>query len=357
MTVQLLDRRGPIPGATASLTVPARDAARVAFGPPSATPEADAREFHGPLTIRLTDPGRPGVALDTEVAVGLRPATGVVRVVAARYDPPGTLPDGRSRLSFRLRALGPVADAPCPVELVLDAGRIPGLLSRGEGTFRGTLRAEGDEVTLFAEGGRARRAGRGGGSRHADGRQRPPRPRVPDAVRPPGEGDDPDPGPRAGGPDPGCRPDRRGEDPTGHVRGRRAAPAQQADAGTGAVRRRGRCRPVRGRPAGGAGREPGRGPPQPARARRRARLRSDGARPRRPLRLRVDPGPEGAPGPTGRRPRARAGGGRAPRDDRRPGAGDGPLRPAAVRAEGGLGPSSRRSARCRSRGSARSSSI
>ena len=149
--VQLFDARGPIPGATVSLTIPARDGTRVTFGPPSATPDVDAREFHGPLTIRVTEPGRPGVASEGTVAVGLLPATGLVQVVAAQYEPPGVRPDGKSRLSFRLRTLGPVVGTPCPVELVLDPGRIPGLLSRGEGTFRGILRAEGDEVTLFAE--------------------------------------------------------------------------------------------------------------------------------------------------------------------------------------------------------------
>ena len=87
-------------------------------------------------------------------------------MVDARYEPPAPANGGKSRLSFRLRAVAPVARAPCRVELVLSPDRVPGLLSPGEGTFRAVLTAEDDEALLFAEGLRlddTRRRARGRG--------------------------------------------------------------------------------------------------------------------------------------------------------------------------------------------------
>ncbi len=107
----------------------------------------------GPLRLRVLDPDRPGVVLgDQEVSTGVRPSSGYVQVDDVRYDPTRAVAGAPDRLAVRLRARGMGAGPPCPVELVLAPGRIPGLLSAESGLFRAELPADGKSLTLFAEG-------------------------------------------------------------------------------------------------------------------------------------------------------------------------------------------------------------
>ncbi len=128
-----------------------RDDARVSFGPPPANPGAGVVEVLGPLTIRLVDLDDPTFRINRTIPVGLASPADYVRVVSALYTPPGSAGGEKPRLEFRLRAVGPIEGAPCPVELSLPLDRIPGLISPGDGTFKAKLEKPGDEVTLFAE--------------------------------------------------------------------------------------------------------------------------------------------------------------------------------------------------------------
>jgi hypothetical protein len=151
--VQLLDGPVLVPGCEAAVTVNARGFKRVSFGAPSSKPEADLFDVRGPLRVRVLDAADPAKVLaevSPPLAVAL--ARDYVRVVDVRFEPPGPGNDDKARLGVRLRAIGPIVGPPCPVELGLSSDRVPGLLSAGEGTFRAELAAEGDEVSLFAEG-------------------------------------------------------------------------------------------------------------------------------------------------------------------------------------------------------------
>jgi len=153
LLVQLLDGEAVVPGCDAAIKVKAHSYEKVIFGAPSAKPEADFVAFRGPLRVRVADASDPEKALiERTIPVVVAPPTDMVRVVDARYEPPGPGNDNKSRLSFRLRAVAPVVGPPCAVELVITPDRVPGLLSPGEGTFRAVLAAEGDEAVLFAEG-------------------------------------------------------------------------------------------------------------------------------------------------------------------------------------------------------------
>lgn len=161
LLVQLLDGGVIVPGCEVPVTAKGRDPGsgkprptRVTFGAPAPKPEADLHDVHGPLRVRLLDAADPArVVAETALDAGVALARDYVRVVGAGYEPPAPSNDGKSRLWFRLRAVGPIAGPPCPVELVLAPDRVPGLLSAGETTFlRGELAAEGDEVLLFAQG-------------------------------------------------------------------------------------------------------------------------------------------------------------------------------------------------------------
>lgn len=151
--VQLLDGGVLVPGCEVAVTVKARDFKKVSFGTPSAKPEADFVAVRGGLQWRVLDASDPTKVLtEASPPVSVALARDYVRVVDARFEPPGPVNDGKARLSFRLRAVGPIVGPPCPVELVLSPDRVPGLLAPGEGTFRASLAAEGDEALLIAEG-------------------------------------------------------------------------------------------------------------------------------------------------------------------------------------------------------------
>ncbi len=152
VTVQLLDRQGPIAGAVVTQTIRDGSQAGVVFGPPGPDLDAGLVEIQGPLTIRVADVAHPAEAVNLEIPIQLVPPSDLVRVVGASYDPTSAGSGGKSRLEIRLRSAGEVAGPAPLVELQLLPDRIPGLVFAGEGTFRGTLPKPGAELTLFAEG-------------------------------------------------------------------------------------------------------------------------------------------------------------------------------------------------------------
>jgi hypothetical protein len=146
------DRRDLVAVASTTLAVKAGETTRASFGPPPANPGAGVVEVRGPLTIRLVDLDDPTFRVTRTISVGLASPADYVRVVSARYTPPGSAGGEKSRLEFKVRAVGPIDGTPCPVELSLPPERIPGLVSPGEGTFLAKLEKRGDEAILFAEG-------------------------------------------------------------------------------------------------------------------------------------------------------------------------------------------------------------
>ena len=150
--VELVDRRGAIAGASASLMVRAGESARVNFGPPAPKPDDGFVDVHGPLTVRLTGTDAQGGTITRTIPCRLTAPADFVRVVSTSFEPTGTLQNGRSRLNILLRAVGPIAGPPCPVELVVAADRIPGLVAPGEGTYSDKLTKAGDEAILTVDG-------------------------------------------------------------------------------------------------------------------------------------------------------------------------------------------------------------
>ena len=149
--VRLSDRRGLIAEAPDPLTIPAGATAQVSFGAAVPDLEPGMVPIRPPLTVQVADADHPAEAVVLPVPVRLVRPTDLVQILSARYDPAVGGPGGKSRLEIRLRAVEPLAGPPCALELVLPAGRIPGLLGSGEGTFRGLLPRPGEELTLFAE--------------------------------------------------------------------------------------------------------------------------------------------------------------------------------------------------------------
>jgi len=106
----------------------------------------------GPLRFRVLDADHPGVILgEQEVRARVLPVPSYVQVIEIRYTPARTVKGEPNRLTVGLRARPMGGGPPCPVELVLPPGRIPGFLSAESGLFRGELPVDGQEMRLFAE--------------------------------------------------------------------------------------------------------------------------------------------------------------------------------------------------------------
>ncbi|MDX2039326.1 MAG: carboxypeptidase regulatory-like domain-containing protein [Isosphaeraceae bacterium] len=112
-----------------------------------------------PLQIRLYDSDRVAVdATDPPIdelipAVDLSPASELIQVVEIKYTPANENNGFRNLLSAKVRAKTALQNGPCAVSLVLPKEGIPGL--RGPAVIEqlsGTLKAQGDEVTLSATG-------------------------------------------------------------------------------------------------------------------------------------------------------------------------------------------------------------
>ena len=101
----------------------------------------------------MLDADHPEVVLgEQEVSARPLPSTSYVHIEEILYTPPGIVAGDPNRLTVRLNARPGIAGPPCPVELVLLAGRIPGFLSAEAGLFRVELPVDGKEMKLFAEG-------------------------------------------------------------------------------------------------------------------------------------------------------------------------------------------------------------
>jgi hypothetical protein len=118
-----------------------------------ALPQGRLPALVGPLHFRVLDADHPGIVLgEQEIRAGVRPSASYVQVEEIRHDPPRAVTGEPNRLAVRLRSRAMGEGPPCPVELVLAPGRIPGFLSAESGRFRGELAADGKEMILFAEG-------------------------------------------------------------------------------------------------------------------------------------------------------------------------------------------------------------
>ncbi len=152
VVVELRAGEGVAPVLSPRLTVDAGAMQAVSFGQ-GALPQGRLPTLTGPLRFRVLDADSPGVVLgEQEIRAGVKPSLSYVQVEEIRYDPPRAVAGVPNRLAVRLRSRAMGTGPPCPVELVLDPGRIRGYLSAESGLFRGELTADGKEKLLFAEG-------------------------------------------------------------------------------------------------------------------------------------------------------------------------------------------------------------
>jgi carboxypeptidase family protein len=135
---------------------PAAPPAQPSPAPPTAekkTPWIDAGEG---LVLRALDKDHDGELLQTQrVPLAIAEPWSYVKVEQARFDPSNASSSGApNRLTVALRATQAMPGAPCVVDLVLPADRIPGLLTTGTGLFRGQLplaAPNSGPLELFAE--------------------------------------------------------------------------------------------------------------------------------------------------------------------------------------------------------------
>jgi hypothetical protein len=152
VVVELRAGEGAAPLLSSRLTVEAGAMQPLSFGQ-AALPQGRLPTLTVPLRFRVLDADRPEVVLgEQEVRAGVKPSSSYVQVEEIRYDPPRAVAGVPDRLAVRLRSRAMGSGPPCPVELFLDPGRIPGFLSAESGLFRGELTVDGKEKTLFAEG-------------------------------------------------------------------------------------------------------------------------------------------------------------------------------------------------------------
>jgi hypothetical protein len=120
---------------------------------PGPLPQGRLPSLIRPVRLRVLDADHPEAVLgEQEVRARPLPSTSYVHVEEILYTPPGIVAGDPNRLTVRLNARPGIAGPPCPVELVLLAGRIPGFLSAEAGLFKVELPADGKEMKLFAEG-------------------------------------------------------------------------------------------------------------------------------------------------------------------------------------------------------------
>ncbi len=133
-------------------TVAAGSVQPVTFAP-GPLPQGRLPSLTRPLRFRVLDADHPEVVLgEQDVRARLLPSISYVQIDELLYTPPRTVAGLPNRLTVRLKARPEMAGPPCPVELVLLAGRIPGFLSAESGLFRVELPVDGQEMKLFAEG-------------------------------------------------------------------------------------------------------------------------------------------------------------------------------------------------------------
>jgi hypothetical protein len=152
--VEVKDQSGPVKGGEVKLALGPGETQRIRLGPmlPPVLPE-----FQGPISLRALDADKQNAVLGQRtVPVGIAAPREYVRVVARSFDPPGPKTGGKNKLTVKLEGVVPFPGPAIPVEMVLPARRIPGLLGAKDGTFRGELPAKekgpAPTLTLFAEG-------------------------------------------------------------------------------------------------------------------------------------------------------------------------------------------------------------
>ena len=114
--------------------------------PPTKAAKKELPELDGPLHVSVLD-----AASQKELATAVFPVEIVeprqfISVANVRFTPKD---DSHNRLQIELRETGKMPGLPCQVELVIDADQVPGLVSTGDGVFKGKLPANGDPLVLF----------------------------------------------------------------------------------------------------------------------------------------------------------------------------------------------------------------
>jgi hypothetical protein len=133
-------------------TIDAGSVEPVSFAP-GPLPQGRLPSLVRPLRLRVLDADHPEIVLgEQDVRARPLPSTGYVHIEEILYTPPGIVAGDPNRLTVRLNARPGIAGPPCPVDLVLLGGRIPGFLSAEAGLFRVELPVDGKEMKLFAEG-------------------------------------------------------------------------------------------------------------------------------------------------------------------------------------------------------------
>lgn len=105
-------------------------------------------EIQGPLVVRVFEADQATLVCERRYEVRIPAPRELLQVTRVEFDPG----EEKNRLSVSLRATPSNLGTPCPVELVVTADDVPGLMGISGGTFRGELPADGKELTLFAEG-------------------------------------------------------------------------------------------------------------------------------------------------------------------------------------------------------------
>jgi hypothetical protein len=160
LQVELRVKGELVPGGAVTVAIAPRQTGRLPFPgiPADKIPRKDKDEppgpseappLEGPLQMRVVDKETNEVLAEREVKVTQASPREYVRVPSIRFEPAG--PDRpKNRLELIVRGGAGLTGPPCVVELVLPAGRIPGLKAVRDGVFRGEIAAPGQEIKLYA---------------------------------------------------------------------------------------------------------------------------------------------------------------------------------------------------------------
>jgi hypothetical protein len=152
LVVELRSQDAPLPGGEAKLTVAAGKTMKVTgFTDSAPKPPERLPELSGPLEIRLLDASTRDELDRKMIRVSLLAPSEIVQVTDVWFAPPGVAGE-KNRLECKVRNLIPISGPPCPVELVLPPGRIPGYTPPPKNaSLQGQLRGRDGVQVLFAE--------------------------------------------------------------------------------------------------------------------------------------------------------------------------------------------------------------
>jgi hypothetical protein len=140
VVVEIKAGETPFKGGTIAKTLPPNSIQRLNLAEAGPLPATDLPDFSGPLTWRVLDADPPNEVLDEQaVSVHVGSPRDYVRVTNILFVPQA--PKIKNQLTLTGQVFSPPGGAGIPVELVLPADRIPGLLSVGKGNLMGTLPA------------------------------------------------------------------------------------------------------------------------------------------------------------------------------------------------------------------------